>query len=248
MDVVPEAAGAEFLADGDAHAACQRCHGGQTAGAVEEWHAAVPSVAIWSGSLIEGQFVRVATLMVAVDHEFAGFGEARRARCVEQACRVEAGDVFAILVAWYIRTPSIDLLQQCITDCKRRNAQLLDPPSYFLKPLCALFIRIDQHDLDIRNLETMNHRIASQIVVQHRRRTPNAPQTQPDDDKISRVGEICADHVARLDTLLEEEVCPLHSLVVDLLPCVRFLARPDAQFVCVFGDVGGEGVPKTLAF
>jgi hypothetical protein len=80
------------------------------------------------------------------------------------------------------------------------------------------------------------------------RRATDRKEAKPDDHEVCTVHHVCSDHVARLYTLGKEKVPPLDGAVVNLLPCVRFLARPNAQVVAVQWNVRYERIPRGLPF
>lgn len=98
------------------------------------------------------------------------------------------------------------------------------------------------------NFQAMDQSLVFQVVVDMGRGTANTQKAEPDDDEISTVHEIGGDQIARFHALGEEEVGPLDSAVVYLLPCVGFGAGPDAQVVAVLWNLGSKCVPQALAF
>lgn len=93
----------------------------------------------------------------------------------------------------------------------------------------------------------MDQCVAFEVIVQVSGCAAYAEESEPDDEEVCRVHEVRGHHIAGLDALVQEEVCPLHSTFVNLLPCVGFSAGPDAEFLRILLGLGGKGVPERLA-
>ena len=84
----------------------------------------------------------------------------------------------------------------------------------------------------------MQQRLAGQIIINHRRRRANSPETQPGEQEVRRVGQVEVDVLARLDAERKEELRVLVRELRGLLVRVGAGPRPDAFGV----GLGEDGV------
>lgn len=186
--------------------------------------------------------------MVPGGEEGGCFGESGRARGVEEADGGAGRDGVPVGVIGDGDLRGIDGGEEGVVDDGAGDAELgLDARLDFGEARVDLWVFVYEDEFRAADLQTVHEGFAAEVVVEERGRASDAEEAEPDYHEVDRVDEVHGDELAWFHAFGEEELRPLRGAVVHLLPCVGLRARPDAEVVGVFGDVGREGVPETEA-